>query len=100
LTGKRHAAARSVDPGTTRPGHQPPHGAAQSFVVEPTEYGWSVSLESERVGLFMTQRQALEDVRKRRSRLSATGQDSTLYVTGSDPEPSSTRSPFVRRDRR
>jgi len=36
-----------------------------------TNHGWSVSAEGERLGLFVTQRQALDDVKKRRARLTA-----------------------------
>ena len=34
-----------------------------SFLVEPTKYGWSVCTGTKRLGLFNTQRQALEDVK-------------------------------------
>ena len=56
-----------------------------TFVVEPTNYGWSVCAGTERMGLFVTQRQALEDVKKRRAELTTKGQRSTVIVTGSDP---------------
>jgi hypothetical protein len=58
-----------------------------NFFVEPTDYGWSVRSGSKNVGLFVTQSQALNDVKKRRAKLAAMGHDSTLSVTGSDPKP-------------
>jgi hypothetical protein len=57
------------------------------FFVEPTQYGWSVRVGNEQVGLFLTQRQALQDVKKRRADLEQQGQHSTLVVTGMDPGP-------------
>jgi hypothetical protein len=39
------------------------------------------------MGLFVTQRQALEDVKKRRAALAAKGQRSTVIITGSEPVP-------------
>jgi hypothetical protein len=56
-----------------------------TFVVENTNYGWSVGAGSERVGLFVTQRQALDEVKKRRAELAAKGQRSTVVVRGSEP---------------
>jgi len=56
-----------------------------TFVVEHTNYGWSVGVGSERMGLFVTQRQALDEVKRRRTELTAKGQRSTLVVTGSEP---------------
>jgi hypothetical protein len=64
---------------------------ASQFFVEPTDYGWSVREGSTRVGLFVTQGHALTDVRKRRAKLRAIGHESTLSVTGSEPEPSHVR---------
>ena len=57
------------------------------FLVEPTNDGWSVRIGDERLGLFSTQRQALEDVKNRRAMLTAKGQRSTVVVTrhGLDP---------------
>ena len=63
-----------------------------TFVVEHTQYGWSVGTGSHRMGLFVTQRQALDEVRKRRAELTARGQRSTVVVTGSEPESSAGRS--------
>jgi hypothetical protein len=59
-----------------------------SFLVEPTKYGWSVCAGTKRLGLFTTQRQALEDVKRLRGDLRARGERSTLVVRGSDPGPS------------
>ena len=53
-----------------------------TFLVELTNYGWSVGAGDERLGLFVTQQQALNDVKKRRARLTAKGQRSTVLVTG------------------
>jgi len=53
-----------------------------TFVVEPTNHGWSVRAGTERMGLFVTQRQALEEVKRRRAELTAKGQRSTIIVTG------------------
>jgi hypothetical protein len=61
-------------------------GTTSSFVVEPTDHGWSVRQGTERLGLFLTQRQALGDVRKRRAELKIKGRESTLSVTGSEPQ--------------
>jgi hypothetical protein len=64
-----------------------------NFFVEPTKFGWAVRAESERLGLFMTQRQALGDVKRRRAHLQATGKRSTLVVTGNESESASGRTP-------
>ena len=40
------------------------------------------------MGLFVTQGHALNDVKKRRAKSNAIGRESTLSVTGSEPEPS------------
>jgi hypothetical protein len=58
-----------------------------SFLVEPTKYGWSVCAGTRRVGLFTTQRHAIEDVKRLRRALRARGKASTLMVRGSDPAP-------------
>jgi hypothetical protein len=57
------------------------------FLVEPTNDGWSVRIGDERLGLFSTQRQALEDVKNRRATLTAKGQRSTVVVTGHGSTP-------------
>jgi hypothetical protein len=53
-----------------------------TFLVELTNYGWSVGAGDERLGLFVTRQQALNEVKKRRARLTAKGQRSTVLVTG------------------
>jgi hypothetical protein len=58
-----------------------------SFLVEPTKYGWSVCAGTKRVGLFTTQRQAVEDVKRLRRALRARGNGSTLVVRGIDLGP-------------
>jgi hypothetical protein len=56
------------------------------FSVGPTEYGWSVSDGAARLGLFVSQRQALDDVRKRRAALKAQGRASSVEVTGQETD--------------
>jgi hypothetical protein len=56
------------------------------FSVEPTEYGWSVRDGATRLGLFVSQRQALDDVRKRRAALKAKGRASSVEVTGEESD--------------
>src|SRR5262249_38705395 len=69
----------------TRTTHQMAKRATiPTFVVEPTNHGWSVCAGTERMGLFATQRQALEEVKRRRAELTAKGQRSTIIVTGSE----------------
>jgi hypothetical protein len=65
---------------------------SMTFLVEYTEYGWSVGAGDERLGLFMTQQQALNDVKKRRAKLTANGRRSTVVVTGQELAPTSGRS--------
>ena len=57
-----------------------------TFIIERTVYGWAVRAEAERLGLFVTQRQALTDVARRRAELQAKGRPTTIVVSGSDPE--------------
>jgi hypothetical protein len=57
-----------------------------NFSVEPTEYGWSVSDGAVRLGLFVSQRQALDDVRKRRAALKTKGRASSVEVTGQETD--------------
>ena len=52
------------------------------FVVERISGGWSVGVGDERLGLFSTRRMALEDVKKRRAKLTSKGQRSTVVVRG------------------
>ena len=54
------------------------------FSVEPTEYGWSVRDGAKRLGLFVSQRQAIDDVRKRQAALKAKGSASSVEVTGEE----------------
>src|SRR6476619_633996 len=54
------------------------------FFVEPTQYGWSVRDGAKRLGLFVSQRQAIDDVRKRQAALKAKGRASSVEVTGED----------------
>jgi hypothetical protein len=56
------------------------------FSVEPTEYGWSVSDGAKRLGLFVSQQQAIDDVRKRRAGLKAKGLASSVEVTAKETE--------------
>jgi hypothetical protein len=56
------------------------------FSVGPTAYGWSVSDGAMRLGLFMSQRQALDDVRKRRAALKTKGRASSVEVTGQETD--------------
>ena len=62
-----------------------------TFVVEHTDYGWSVGTGTERMGLFVTQRQALDEVKKRRAELAAKGHGSSVIV-GSGPVTAGSRS--------
>ena len=55
-----------------------------TFLVELTNYGWSVGAGDERLGLFVTQQQALNDVKKRRAKLTSKGQRSAVLVTAHD----------------
>ena len=57
------------------------------FHIEPADYGWSLRAGRERVGLFISQRQAVNDAERRRAKLGAVGRDSTITVTGSDAKP-------------
>ena len=63
------------------------------FLVERTSDGWSVGVGDERLGLFLTHRQALEDVKKRRAKLTAKGQRSTVLVTAHDLASTGARGP-------
>ena len=56
-----------------------------SFHVEPTDYGWSVRVGSERLALFVTERQALIDVKRRRAELKAKGRESAVVVAANAP---------------
>jgi hypothetical protein len=58
----------------------------KAFYVERTDYGWSVRIGTDRVGLFATQRHALAEVQRRRTDLKTKGHTTTLIVSGSEPE--------------
>jgi hypothetical protein len=66
--------------------------ATMTFLVEYTEYGWSVRAGAERLGLFVTKEQALKDVKKRQANLPGRGRRSTVVVTGYELAPTSGRS--------
>ena len=57
-----------------------------TFSVEPTEYGWMVKDGVASLGLFVSQRQALDDVRKRQRALKNQGRQSSLIVPVQFPE--------------
>ena len=63
-----------------------------TFLVAPTEYGWSVGAGAERLGLFVTKEQALKDVKKRQAKLIGKGRRSTVVVTGHEFAPTNGRS--------
>jgi hypothetical protein len=63
-----------------------------TYLVELTNYGWSVGAGAERLGLFVTKEQALNDVKKRRAKLTGKGRRSTVVVTGHEFAPTSGRS--------
>jgi hypothetical protein len=58
--------------------------APTNFHVELTGYGWSVKVGADQLGLFTTQQQALEDVKRRRRAMKVEGRDSTVSVSGVD----------------
>jgi len=60
--------------------------ATTVFCIEPTEYGWSVTDGATRLGLFVSQRQALDDVKKRRAALEAKGHATLVKVTGEEAD--------------
>ena len=66
--------------------------AATVFMIEATEYGWSVRDGELRLGLFVTQAQALVDVKKRQKDLKAKGLSSSVVVTGEEKSPRYSRS--------
>jgi hypothetical protein len=53
---------------------------ATIFTVEPTAYGWCVTSGAQRLGLFVTQQQAVNHVRKCRAELKAKGLKSEVVV--------------------
>jgi len=90
-----HATGPPSDPSKLRLAAVPPRGvglasrlccvAKQTIttivLVEPSNDGWSVRVRGECLGSFSTHRQALDDVKRRRARLTAKGQRSTVLVT-------------------
>jgi hypothetical protein len=64
------------------------------FSVTLTDYGWSVTEGSRHLGLFVSQRQALDDVKKRRAELKAKGRASSVVVTGEEPPRGGNPRPF------
>jgi hypothetical protein len=65
------------------------------FSVDLTVYGWRVSKGEDRLGLFASQNQALDDVRKRSKPLESEGIQCTVKVTGQEA-PRSRMVPFMR----
>ena len=57
-----------------------------TFSVEPTEYGWMVKDGVASLGLFVSQRQALADAKKRQRALKEEGRRSSVEVTGNETE--------------
>ena len=53
---------------------------ATIFTVEPTVYGWTVTSGVQRLGLFVTQQQAVNHARKCRAELKARGLKSEVVV--------------------
>ena len=61
------------------------------FVIESTEYGWAVRVGAARLGLFVTQKHAIADVKARQKQLRTEGSKSELSVIGEELEPSRPR---------
>lgn len=67
------------------------------FMIEPTEYGWAVRVGPSTLGLFVTQKHAIADVKVRQKGLRARGGKSDLTVVGEESQPSRPRmQPFFR----
>lgn len=67
------------------------------FTVELTEYGWSVNDGLERVGLFVTQKQAVSSAKVRLKELRTQGVAVNLTVKGTEVDTSRSRlQPFFR----
>jgi len=71
--------------------------APVKFQVELTGYGWSVRVGAAQLGLFATQRHALDEVRRRRTVMSAEGKTSTVTISGAERDGPSRLQPFRRR---
>lgn len=61
------------------------------FTVESTEYGWSVRVGASRLGLFVSQKHAIADVKARQKGLRAQGGKSEVTVIGEESQPSRPR---------
>ena len=83
-SGHRARTARQLLPTVVR-SRVAKRAITTTFVVENTSYGWSVAAGTKRVGLFVSQRQALDEVRKCRAELTAKAQRSAVVVRGSEP---------------
>ena len=64
------------------------HTVAMILVVERTKFGWSVRADADQLGLFTTQRYAIEAAGRCQARLKAKGQFSTVSVVGVEAGPS------------
>lgn len=56
----------------------------QRFSVALTDYGWALDTDEERIGLFLSQRQAVSSARAHMRSRKAQGLASQLVVTGAD----------------
>ena len=61
------------------------------FFVEPSAYGWTVREDDTQLGLFATQRQAINSVKKRQAELTAMSKESRVVVTGHESEADAAR---------
>ena len=56
------------------------------FSIEPTQYGWIVRDGTAQLGLFVSQRQALDHAKQRQRILKEKGQQSSVATTVKFPE--------------
>lgn len=62
-----------------------------------TDYGWALDSNAERLGLFVTQKQAVASAKLYMRSVKASGITSKLVVTGNEPDPDRRRIvPFAR----
>lgn len=62
-----------------------------------TDYGWALDTSAERLGLFVTQKQAVASAKLYMRNVKANGIASKLVVTGTEPDPDRRRIvPFAR----
>jgi hypothetical protein len=62
-----------------------------------TDYGWALDANTERLGLFVTQKQAVASAKLYMRSVKANGLASKLVVTGTEPDPDRRRIvPFAR----